>query len=235
MKAPVAVVVPAFDAAGELAETLDSILAQTTPPTEICVTVDRASTDGTLAVARGFEPAVKVVPVAPTTSMHARQLAVEDTTAPLVAPCDADDVWLRSKLERQVAALEANDDLDGLFCDVTEFVSHPDEAGAPVVRRPHERIPGRVASALLIRRPALEAMGGFVADDQLAQWIAWLSGAMDGGLRFGSVDEVLVRRRLRPDSYTSRHREQTPEMLDTVLDHLTRRRANGDDRAPLDR
>lgn len=223
MSDAVAVTIPAFEAAGELAETVESVLRQTIPPAEVCVTVDGASTDDTLRVARSFAPDVTVVPIAPTTSMHGRQLAVEATTAPWVAPCDADDVWLPTKLERQVAALEASDDLDGVFCDVTEFVAG--DVGTRGMRRPHERIAGRVASALLVRRVALDRMGGFVAEDQLAQWIAWLSAALDSGLRFGSVDEVLVRRRLRAEGYTSRHREQTPEMLDTVFDHLRRRRA----------
>lgn len=227
MTVPVAVAIPAFDAGGELAETIEAVLAQSAPPAEVCLTVDEASSDNTLAVARRYEPDVTVHTVAPTTSMNGRQLAVEATTAPLVALCDADDVWLPTKLERQVAALDATEALDGLFCAVTEFVSARPDQGGPPLRRPHDRIDGRVASALLIRRTALDAIGGFVAEDHLAQWIAWLSRALAAGQRFGMVDEVLVRRRLRPDSYTSRHRDETPAMLETVLDHLRRTRAAG--------
>lgn len=221
----VSVAVPAFNAASHLAEALDAILAQTVAPAEVVVTVDAASTDETLAVARRFEPDVTVVEIEPTTSMRARDLAARAGTAPLLAPCDADDVWLPHKLERQVAALAAHPDHDGVFCAVTEFV---DGAAATVaIRRPHERIDGRVASALLVRRGPLGAVGGFHAEDHLAQWIEWLSVALSRGLRFGMVDEVLVRRRLRPDSYTSRNRADTGQLVSTVRDHLRRLREDG--------
>lgn len=220
MTVPVAVVIPAFAAGGELAETLESVLTQTTPAAEVCVTVDAASEDHTLAVARRYEPDVTVRSIAPTTAMHARQLTTSATTAPLVAPCDADDLWLPTKLERQVTSLEAGSDLDAVFCEVTEFTSSEHRVDGYPLRRAHPRINGRVASALLIRRSALDEIGGFVADDHLAQWIAWLSGALGAGLRFGMVDEVLVRRRLRSAGYTSRHRDQTAELLDTMRQHL---------------
>lgn len=224
MTDPVAVVIPAFAAERDLAETLDSVLSQTHPAAEVCVTVDAASDDNTLAVARSYEPDVLVKPIEPTSSMRARQSAVEATAAPLVAPCDADDVWLPTKIERQVAALENSSAMHGVFCEVTEFTSGADGSPGAGIRQPHDRIDGRVASALMVRRETLDDLGGFAARDHLAQWIEWLSSAVISGARFGMVPEVLVRRRLRSDGYTSRHREQTPELLNTMRDHLRRSR-----------
>ncbi|MEQ8717455.1 MAG: hypothetical protein RIE08_07560 [Acidimicrobiales bacterium] len=112
--------------------------------------------------------------------------------------------------------------LDGVFCAVTEFAT--DSGDGPTLRRGHERIDGRVASALPARRDRLETVGGFTSGDHLAHWIEWLSVALHRGLRLGHVDEVLVRRRLRADGYTSRHRDETGEMLATMRGHLSRRR-----------
>lgn len=218
----IAVAIPAYGVAACLGETLDAVLAQTLPPTEVAVLVDAASPDQTLAVARRYLPHVTVVEHEPTTSMDARQLAVEATTSDLVAPCDGDDVWLPTKLERQVEALRADPTLDGVFCAVTEFTTDP--IGGPGLRRCHERIDGRVASTLLVRRDQLDRIGGFTSGDHLAQWIEWLSLAVHRGLHLGHLDEVLVRRRLRSDGYTSRHRDQTSDMIATMRTHLTRRR-----------
>jgi glycosyltransferase involved in cell wall biosynthesis len=217
-----AVVIPAYGVAGCLGETIDAVLAQTLPPAEVVVFVDASSPDQTLAVARGYAPDVTVVEHQPTTSMNARHLAVQATTSPLVAPCDGDDVWLPTKLERQVAELRTNPALDGVFCAVTEFTT--ETGGGPALRRGHERIDGRVASALLVRRGPLEGIGGFTSGDHLAHWIEWLSVAVHRGLHLGHVDEVLVRRRLRSDGYTSRHRDQTGDMIATMRAHLSRRR-----------
>lgn len=220
----IAVVIPAYGVAACLGETLEAVLAQTLPPAEVAVLVDAASPDQTLAVARRYTPEVTVVEHEPTTSMNARQLAVDATTSGLVASCDGDDVWLPTKLERQAAALRADPSLDGVFCAVTEFTT--DSGGGPALRRCHERIDGRVASALLVHRDPLDRIGGFTSGDHLAQWIEWLSLAAHRGLRLGHVDEVLVRRRLRADGYTSRHRDQTSEMVATMRSHLARQRAD---------
>ena len=228
--AEVAVVVPAFEAEKWLAETLDSVLSQSVPPTEVSIVVDLGTTDRTEEVARFFEPDVSVVLAGPMTSSEARQLAFEATTSALVAPCDADDVWLPHKLERQVAELDSQSGLDGVFCRVDEFISpEVQKESAEEFRVPMRGVVGRVASALLIRRKGLNSAGGFATEDHLAHWIRWVSGAEAAGLRFGVLDEVLVRRRLHSDSFTRRHRQETTSLLGTMRGHLADSRARRGD------
>ena len=102
----IAVVIPAFNAARYLDQTLASIAAQTVPPAEVVV-ADDGSTDDTVDRAREWKGRlpIKVVQLpgnaGPGPARHAAILASE---APLLAIIDADDFWLPDHLETMRAA-----------------------------------------------------------------------------------------------------------------------------------
>ena len=66
----VSVVIPAYNAEGFLAATIESVLAQTYRPLEVVV-VDDGSSDGTVALARSFGDPVRVVEDKSTTAQGA--------------------------------------------------------------------------------------------------------------------------------------------------------------------
>jgi glycosyltransferase involved in cell wall biosynthesis len=101
--ARVSVITPAHNAAAHLAETLDSVLAQTYEDFEVIV-ADDASTDATADVAATYGGRVRCVR-SPTNlgPAGARNLALEHASGELVALLDADDLWLPEYLSEQVA------------------------------------------------------------------------------------------------------------------------------------
>jgi glycosyltransferase involved in cell wall biosynthesis len=115
---PVAVVVPAHNAAGFLDETLKSVRAQTTPPSEVIV-VDDGSTDRTTEVARRHR--VTLLSQSRRGPSAARNVAVRATAQPWIAFLDADDVWEPEKLEAQWQAVQACPEVGAVFCDFIEF------------------------------------------------------------------------------------------------------------------
>ena len=101
----VAVVIPAYNAAPLLPETLDSILGQTLPPAEIVV-VDDGSTDDMDGCVRTYEPkGVRFVRTPNRGVNAARNTGASATSSPWLAFTDSDDVWLPRKLERQMELL----------------------------------------------------------------------------------------------------------------------------------
>ncbi len=113
MKPVVSLIVPCYNAAPWLAETLESALAQTLQPCEIIV-VDDGSTDGSLAVARHFEPCgVHVITQANAGAATARNTGLQHATGDYVQFLDADDLLDADKLEQQVRLLRAHGD-DGI-------------------------------------------------------------------------------------------------------------------------
>lgn len=106
----VSVVIPAFNAAATLDQTLQSVRAQTHRCLDIIV-VDDGSTDATAEIALSHasaDPRIRLVRQANGGVAAARNAGVRLARGELVAPIDADDLWAPTKIERQVAALAAN-------------------------------------------------------------------------------------------------------------------------------
>ncbi len=134
MIVPVAVIIPAYNAESFLDETLESVRAQTAPPSEIIV-VDDGSTDRTAEVARRHRATVLSQPnVGPSA---ARNAAIRHTEQPWVAFLDADDVWEPDKLAVQWQAVQICPEAGAVFSDFVEFDAKG-PVGAPYFsRKPH--------------------------------------------------------------------------------------------------
>jgi glycosyltransferase involved in cell wall biosynthesis len=103
----VSVIVPAYNSAAYLRETLRSIEQQSYRDFEVIV-VDDASRDGTLEVASSAGGVVRALRSERNLGpAGARNLGLEHASGELVALLDADDTWLPGYLERQVSRLEA--------------------------------------------------------------------------------------------------------------------------------
>jgi glycosyltransferase involved in cell wall biosynthesis len=97
----VSVLVPTYNRAHFLPETLDSILSQTYSPAEVIV-VDDGSTDDTQAVISRLYPQVKYHRIDNSGVCMARNTAASFATSPYIAFCDSDDLWRPDKLEKQM-------------------------------------------------------------------------------------------------------------------------------------
>jgi glycosyltransferase involved in cell wall biosynthesis len=108
MKRTVSVIVPAYNAALTIDETLRSVRAQTYRDLEILI-VDDGSTDATLEIARAHaacDSRIRIIRQSNTGVAAARNCGIAESTAELIAPIDADDLWHPDKIQRQVEALE---------------------------------------------------------------------------------------------------------------------------------
>jgi glycosyltransferase involved in cell wall biosynthesis len=103
--ASVSVVVPTYNRGHCIAETIDSVLRQTTPPLEVLV-VDDGSHDDTRAVVVKYPPPVRYIWRENGGSAAARNTGMREARGDYIAFLDADDVWERGKLEVQLALHE---------------------------------------------------------------------------------------------------------------------------------
>jgi glycosyltransferase involved in cell wall biosynthesis len=88
----VSVVLPAYNRAELIPETLDRIFAQTIQAAEIIV-VDDGSTDATKAVLAGYADSIRAVHIVNAGDLVARNTGLRAATGDLVAFCDSDDLW----------------------------------------------------------------------------------------------------------------------------------------------
>ncbi len=165
----VSAVVPAYNCAPYLAIAIDSILDQTEPVLEVIV-VDDGSTDGTaelLAAYRGHAR-IRVLSQRNRGQASARNRGLAACRGDLVGFCDADDLWLPDKIERQLSVFTADPDLGVVYTDLI----YVDEQGQYLPTPHPARASGWIAADLLafgnvtfgtslIRRDALLEIGGF--------------------------------------------------------------------------
>ena len=99
----VSIVVPVFNVAATLAETLTSLLAQTYRNFEIII-VDDGSSDGSAAIAEGFlgDGRIRIIPQPNRGLAGARNTGIAAAQGDFIAFCDADDLWEPEKLERHL-------------------------------------------------------------------------------------------------------------------------------------
>lgn len=99
----VSILIPCYNAARWLGETLESALAQTWPRCEI-ILVDDGSTDESLQLARRFETrGVRVLMQANAGAAAARNTAFYAASGQFIQFLDADDLLAPHKIERQLA------------------------------------------------------------------------------------------------------------------------------------
>ncbi|MDB5248363.1 MAG: glycosyl transferase family 2 [Segetibacter sp.] len=101
----VSVIIPAYNSAKFIRETIESVLNQTWKNIEVIV-VDDGSTDDTLEVVKSFEKqGVKVFTQANKGGCAARNFGFKKSTGQFIQFLDADDMISSDKLDRQLAIL----------------------------------------------------------------------------------------------------------------------------------
>jgi hypothetical protein len=170
----VSVVVPAYNAMPDVLEAVDSVLAQEVPPAEIVVVDDRSS-DGTADALRArFGDRVRVLAGRYGSASAARNAGWRAASGEWIAFLDADDLWLPEKLSASLALLAAAPHADWCFTDgggrALDGQEHPSILARWVdLEEPYCGSPvGELidvnfilTSSVLVRRSALEALGGF--------------------------------------------------------------------------
>ena len=219
------VVIRAYQAAGSVAEAVESALAQTVPPAEVVV-YDDGSSDGTEAALGPYRDRIVYVWRENAGPAGAFNGGVDTARGEFVVVLDADDVFEPPRIEALGELAAARPDLDIVTTDAVWEVD-----GGIVGRFNSDANPFEVDDqrsvifercfivAPAVRREAVLAVGG--QDRRLhaaADWDCWLRMILKGA-RAGSVDEPLLRYRLRAESVSD---DRLSSFLNRVemLEHL---------------
>ncbi len=207
----VSVVIPAYNQAHYLGETIESVLAQTYRDFEIIV-VDDGSIDDSAQVAGQYGAAVRVIGQENQGLAGARNTGIRQAQGKLVALLDSDDAWLPTYLEKMVALADANPRAAVFYCAVSYFDAQgrelPQQPAATVL--PPEQMVHTllrynflVPSTILLRRTAAEDAGLFDPHfRRLQDWELWLR-MLQAGYGFVGTAERLVRYRVHGDSLST--------------------------------
>ncbi len=203
----VSLIVPTYNRAALLDETLASVVAQTYPHWE-CIVVDDGSTDETASVAARYAPRVRYLRQANAGPAAARNHGVSEAQGGALMFLDSDDLLLPDALDHLVGALQRRPEAGIAYGGF--YVMHGDGRpghlpGAPLL--PPSQGPSETADrgeayglavdedllpdllqhdvlvmgATLLRRPVLEALGTFDTSlDYMEHWEFFLRAARQG-------------------------------------------------------
>lgn len=121
MRPLVSVIIPTYNCAAFVEESIRSVLDQSYRRLE-CIVIDDGSTDDTPAVLAAIDdPRLVVIRTENRGISAARNTALDHARGDYIAFQDADDRWCPGKLERQVAIMEAESDVVAVFTNLRRF------------------------------------------------------------------------------------------------------------------
>ncbi len=179
MTAPaISIILPTFNRLKYLRLTVDSVFAQTFVDWELLV-ADDGSDEETRAYLKGLEslPRVKLIWLSHSGNPSAvRNAALREARGDYIAFLDSDDMWMPTKLERQIDALRVSSDRRWIY---TGYVRIGDAGETKTLPSPKPWIPYRGAileqllrleaavatAAVVVERHLLAQAGGF--DEEL--------------------------------------------------------------------
>jgi Glycosyl transferase family 2 len=204
----VSVIIPAYNAADTLAQTIDALLAQTYPHWEAIV-VDDGSTDDTARIAQDFaaqDDRIHLISQPNGNVCVARNTGIRAARFHWLLFNDADDWIAPTHLEKMTAVLAGDETLDAVHCGWQRVAI--DGTIGPVKYAPdYSDMFSELAryctfhvNTCIVRKILVEAVGGFdVRVLSCEDWDLWQRIArMD--VKFGAVSETLSFYRMRPNS-----------------------------------
>lgn len=211
------IVVPAYNAAATIGETLESLLAQTHPDFEIVV-VDDGTPDHTLdVVARYSDPRIRVVRQTNRGLAGARNGGLLAARGAFVGFCDADDLWEPQKLAAHIRHLDANPDVGISFAGsrlidaesrILGLSQSPKLTGI-TARDVLWRNPIGNGSSAVVRRAAFDQIAWRPVSDARLWWFderfrqsedieCWLRFALTTDWKIEGIPGLLTRYRVNP-------------------------------------
>ena len=198
----VSVVMPARNSEKTLAQSIESVLAQTCADWELLV-VDNGSSDRTAAIVSEYaekDRRVRLLSCGIPCAAAARRRGIDEARGEFVAFLDSDDLWLPEKLSAQLA-LGANFSFTGcayINADGShrDTVLHaPERVGYPEILKQNV-IP---CSSVLVRRALLEGCFTETTNELSEDFAAWIRILRRGAIAVG-LDQPLLRYRLSANS-----------------------------------
>jgi glycosyltransferase involved in cell wall biosynthesis len=213
----ISVVVPAYNVATTILETLVSISNQTFTDFEIIV-VDDGATDATPDIlAQYAEPRLRVVHQVNRGLAGARNTGIHEAKGKYIAFCDSDDIWEAEKLERHFNHLESDSnvgisfagssmiDENGKRLKVSQLPKLKDISAADVFKRN----PIGNGSAAVVRREAFDCIAYRPTSETKRDWWfdetmrqsedidAWMRFILASDWKIEGIDGLLTRYRIQ--------------------------------------
>ena len=219
----VSVIIPAYNAMRFLPQTVESVLQQTLRDFEVLIVDDGSKDDTAKWAAAHSDPRVKLISRPNGGAAAARNTGIANAAGEYVAFLDADDLWRPTKLEKQVARMEA--DLNVGLVDA--WISYIDGDGEAMGKVMTQDLEGdvwaqmveynlvRCGSTPLVRRRCFEEVGTFDESFRFSEdWEMWIR--ITARYQFAVVKEPLVAYRQHENNKHKNYQSLLPTLCGII-------------------
>jgi glycosyltransferase involved in cell wall biosynthesis len=226
----VSVIIPVYNAAEYLPETIDNVLAQDYQSLEI-ILVDDGSTDNSLEVIKTFCDQAKIYSQEHKGPSFARNLGLSKAQGDVIAFIDADDLWPPGRLQIMLQRLMDDPQLD-IILGRTKWIGDLSKIHGNVqFESPDKTAVIMSLGSALIRKSAFEATGNF--DETLSGYedLDWFMRAKEQGLAILIMKMVTQYYRMHESNYS--HTLSSVENMMIVLRKSVNRRKGDPEKLDL--
>ncbi len=202
----VSVIIPTYNQEKYIKKTLESVLSQTFKSIEIIV-VDDGSTDETAEIVNSFnEPRIIYIWQKNKGPAAARNTGIKRAQGKYIAFLDADDLWLREKLERQINFMEKNSEI-GLLGTGCYEINHKGEMMSKKIFPTKNKILKKILirynpfiqSSIMLKKEIFDKKEGYNESfPQSEDYELWLRIAKN--YKIANLPEYLVMKRYYKES-----------------------------------
>ena len=219
MPAPlVSIIIPAYNAARYITETLDSILVCGYNPLEVVV-VNDGSTDDTQNILKTYAAKhenIRLLQQENKGVSYARNLAIGEAQGKYILPVDADDLLLPGFVTWAVDYLEHHPEVKVAVPRAEFFGAKTGEWHLPHFSRPLLARKNMIPVSALYRRSDWKRVGGYCTDLQAREdWDFWIGVLEDGGNVVVSSQKGL-RYRIHKDSKRKKDRNLKRQVVRSI-------------------
>ncbi len=215
----VSIIIPCYNTASYLAETIESLLIQTLQDFEV-IAVDDGSTDNTLAVLNSYaqrDKRIKVIAQKNTYYVIARQNAIAEATGKYLVCLDSDDKLASEYLEKCVAVAEADPSVSIVYSNAAMFGKVTKKWDLPEFKLRKFLLSNCIYVTALIRRTDFDEVGGFdVSLNMFEDWELFIALVKRGG-GVRRIQETLFFYRQREDSSSVTNRATVQKQSDNLF------------------
>jgi glycosyltransferase involved in cell wall biosynthesis len=201
----VSVIVPCYDSAAYIGQTLESIFAQSYRPIEVIV-IDDGSKDNTASIVRQYSSSLRYYRQSNQGVSMARNAGIRLAQGEYLAFIDSDDLWQMTKLEVQVDVLDKHPEVVLVYCLCSNFTDDISGERSSILSLPSGLITEKLildnfvpCSTVVVRRSSIEDVGEFDASLRTCEdWDMWLRLSERG--YFYGIPRTLAYHRCRKGS-----------------------------------
>lgn len=226
----VSVVIPAYNAASYIKETLDSVFSQTYRHFEVIVVNDGSLDTAVLEdILLPYREAIIYIKQENRGISSARNTGLRSATGHFISFLDSDDIWMPDYLEQQVSFLLNNPERQLVYCNAEFFGTNippgefymdacPSEGEADTAALISKRC--TVFTSITAHKDALRAIGfdeSLKLCEDLDCWLRFTAA----GYRIGYQKKVLVRYRRHPASLSANTEQMTESNIQVMKNTLS--------------